>query len=377
MQQPQASNRASDVTVIAVFLALLFLPAVLAVFGFARPDTEFLRDTEGRRQFVAPTVSSGALATGGYERDLERQIADAFPLRSQLIAMYGHVKFFWLGDSTTASTVRGRDGWVFYANEERRYATGAWQPTDADLEHIAAVYADRARWCAQRRIRYVLVFAPNKSTIYAAEAPPWYRPVPPTPLDRLYPMLAAQGVTTVDVRAQLFAAARQGEVYSRGDSHWNDAGAYVAYRAVLAALRPIGVRDAVHPTGTHVELHRGDVLGLNAVIGAIDHVVKFDYPRRAIEASLPPWTASAPQFKVHVTTVADRRLPVLVLFGDSFSNALAPYLAEDAQRLVHLQQGVIDESPQFDRSVVEAEHPAAVVQELVERNLYFGETFRP
>ncbi|HEY4442287.1 MAG TPA: hypothetical protein VGN14_17635, partial [Candidatus Elarobacter sp.] len=141
----------SNRIVAAAFLAMLFLPAALAAGGFARPDAQFLLHTEERLPFVAPAVSSGALATGGYERDLERQVADAFPLRSQLIAAYGRF-VYRLGGTTTRAVIRGREGWLFYGNEERGYVTGSGPPSDADLVRIADLYAARVRWCAQRRI---------------------------------------------------------------------------------------------------------------------------------------------------------------------------------------------------------------------------------
>ncbi|MDB5093473.1 MAG: hypothetical protein JWO85_1574, partial [Candidatus Eremiobacteraeota bacterium] len=124
---------------------MLVVPAVLAVAGFARADTAFIERREQRHAFVAPAVSSGALATGGYERDLERQIADAFPLRTTLIEMYDYAKFAWLGESTSANVIRGRDGWLFLGAEESRYVSGAWTPSSAELAHIADVYAARAR----------------------------------------------------------------------------------------------------------------------------------------------------------------------------------------------------------------------------------------
>jgi hypothetical protein len=136
----------------------------------------------------------------------------------------------------------------------------------------------------------------------------------------------------------------------------------------------------VRPTGTHVVRGRGDLLSNNGVGDLIpDRIVELDYPHRAVAADAPAYApeAAAAGFDVNVTTVADPRLPKLILFGDSFSNGLAPLLAEDSRRFVHLQEGPIDRTPQFDRAVVEAEHPAAVVQELVERNLYFGARFQP
>jgi alginate O-acetyltransferase complex protein AlgJ len=382
LRQAQGDNddgggRFGDMVAIVVFLVMLVVPALLAAAGFARPDTAFIETREQRYPFVAPAVSSGALATGGYERDLERQIADAFPLRTTLIEAYDYAKFAWLGASTSANVIRGRDGWLFLGAEESRYVTGEWTPSAAELAHIADVYAARARWCRAHGVAYVFVIAPNKSTISPDLAPPWYRPSAPTPLDRLLPMLRDAGVTTIDVRAQLHDAARRREVYSRGDTHWNDAGAYIAYRAVVGALGAAGVRDAVVPSGTRFVSQAGDLLNFSGVGGRImDRLLVLDYLKRAHPAAAPELerAAAAKEFSLQASAV-DAPLPVAVVFGDSFVNRLAPFLAEDFRSTVVLQEGT-PLAPQFDPALVLAAHANFVVQELVERNFVFGTSFR-
>jgi alginate O-acetyltransferase complex protein AlgJ len=379
MQEPRART-AGDFVVIAVFIAILLLPAALALTGHMRADTEFIVQTEGRFPFYAPRISSGALATAGYERDLERQIADTFPLRTKLIEAYAYPRFLWLGETTSKYVVRAPDGWLFYRHDdERTYVTREWNPTDADLQRIAKIYADRARWCAQRGIHYVFYIAPNKTTIYPEKAPAWYRPQPPTPLDRLLPMLRADGVATVDLRPPLQEAARRGEVYSRGDTHWNGEGAYVAYRTIVPLLRTAGVRDMVAPTGTHVETAHGDLLSLSGVPSAPNDVVIVDYPHRAVDGGAPEYAAEVAKADfttVHVMTVDNPRLPKAVMFGDSFSGPMLPFFAEDFRRTILLQQH-LPNTPHFDRTIVEAEHPNVVIQELVERSLVFGSQFLP
>ncbi|GAC1579539.1 MAG: hypothetical protein NVS3B7_13610 [Candidatus Elarobacter sp.] len=367
-----------DLAVIIIFVALTLTPAILALTGHARADGAYIVTHEQRIPFVAPPPSSGALATGGWERDVEREIADRFPFRTPLVETYDYAKYAWFGGTPTPLIVRGRDSWLFWTMEERRYVTRTWNPSDADLSRLAALYGDRARWCAEHGMRYVFVIAPNKSTVYANVAPPWYRPAAPTPFDRLLPMLRSHGVTTVDVRVPLVAAARTGEVYSRGDTHWNDAGAYVAYRATVAVLHDAGVRDAVAPTGTHIETKAGDLLNMSGVGARIsDHVVRLDYPHRAhpIETLPEQERSAAAAFAIHVSAVDDPKLPSAVLIGDSFSAALAPLLAEDFRTTIHLQEHDFFASA-FPRPFLLAQKPTVVVQELVERRLVYSGGFR-
>ncbi|HEV2740729.1 MAG TPA: hypothetical protein VGU66_19365 [Candidatus Elarobacter sp.] len=361
-----------DVVVIAVFALLLLAPALLALTGHAGFDTEFLLHTERRQPFVAPRPTTGALATGGWERDAEREIADAFPLRKQLIQSYDYAKFAWLGDAPRDAVIRGRDGWLFLGAEERAYLTDPNAASEAELMRLADVYAARAAWCARHGARYVFLLAPNKSTVYAQELPRGLTRVTPTPADRLLPLLRARGIRTIDPRAALVAASRNGEVYSKGDTHWNDAGAYVAYRATVAALRDAGVRDTIAPKTIRIytEPADGDLLGMSGVADFVrNHWVRYDFPRRAHAIAIAA-NASDPApaaFARHTTILDDPTLPTAMVFGDSFSEQLAPFLGESFRRMTVLHH--LTNAIQFDRRAVEAEHPSIVIQELVERTI--------
>jgi len=375
----QAERSPGDRIVIALFALLLLAPAVLALTDHAGFDVAFIQNTELRHPFVAPPVTRGALATGGWERDVERQIADAFPMRRTLIETYDQVKFSGLRDSTSSLVIRGTNGWLYLGSAEREYLAGA--PSDDAIAHLAAVYAARARWCAERGIHYVFLLAPNKSTIYPQYLPAGVARVTRTGADRLLPMLKARGVRVVDVRAALVEASRRGDVYTHADTHWNDAGAYLAYRAIVASLAFAGVRDTIAPLTIrqHVDAGDGDLLRLSGVAGRIQNQWRhFDFPRRARDVA-PPAYANDPDLALYTpaaTVVDDRSLPVAVAFGDSFMAQIQPFFAESFRRTVFMHQ-TTTLTAQFDRHALEAESPKVVIQEIVERNLVAGAQFKP
>ncbi|HEY0396621.1 MAG TPA: hypothetical protein VGD01_19245 [Candidatus Elarobacter sp.] len=376
----ERTPRAGAVVVIVVFALLLLWPAALALAGRAGTDGDFIYHSEMRNAFVAPPPSSGALATGGWERDLERQIADGFPLRRRLIEGYDVAKYLWLGDVASSHVVRGGDGWLFYGDEERSYLDGSYHPTDAELERLAGVYQARADWCARRGIAYVFAFVPNKSTVYTRFLPDSVRVATPTAAERLLPLIAARGVRVVDTRRPLLAAAEHGEVYSKGETHWNDAGAYVAYREIVAALRGARVRDTIAPASLRprIALEDGDLDRLAGITSAVhDEVVVYDFPRRAHEVAAPGYRGDPIQgaFIRAAFETGDPRLPKGMLFGDSFTLALRPFLAEDFSRLVVMQHS-IPNALQFDRTAIEAEKPGVVIQELIERALVYSDRFQ-
>ena len=368
-----------DLVVIALFVLLLAAPAALALTGHAGFDTAFLMTTEQRRPFVAPPVTSGALASGGWERDFERQLADAFPLRKYFIQSYDYAKYIWLHDSSSSSVIRGRNGWLFLAADERDYVAGS--PSDTVVAHIADVYAARSRWCTQHGIAYVFLLAPNKSTIYPQFLPPGMTPAVPSGADRLVARLRERGVRVADPRAELRDAANRGDVYSHDDTHWNDAGAYLAYRTTLAALRGVRVGDAVAPGALRprIDLGDGDLLRLSGVSGLVENRwLHYDYPRRArdVDEPLNAGDRELATFARHVAVIDHSTFPKAVIFGDSFSEQVRPFFAESFRRVVNLRH-ILPSDPQFDTRFLEHEKPDVVIEQLVERELVRGAEFKP
>jgi hypothetical protein len=374
-----------DVVVIALFVVLLLAPAFLALMGHAGFDTDFIEHSELRHPFVAPPPSAGALATGGWERDAEREVADAFPLRRQLIEGYDHAKYAWLHDVASTHVIKGRDGWLFLGDEERWYLTGEQhRPTDADLARLADIYAARSRWCAQHGIKFAFLLVPNKSTVYENELPAGMHVAHPTPAERFLPLLSARGVRFIDVRAQLRVLARREdglELYSRGDTHWNDEGAYVTYELTTRTLRDAGVRDGIPHDAIRrrIEIADGDLLKLAGIASLVQNrIVRLDYSHKAHRVAAPsyPKDPQASAFAAAAYEQDDPSRPNAVVFGDSFTDAIAPFLAESFRRTVVLRHVNVTDV-QFDPRIVEAEKPRVVIQELAERSLVFAPDIKP
>jgi hypothetical protein len=277
--------------------------------------------------------------------------------------------------------IRGRDGWLFYADDEREYEDGTYHAGDAQLARLADLYKARAGWCTRHGITYVIAFVPKKSSIYSRYLPPSVKYVTPSPGERLITLLRARGVRVAGVRAAVRAAAADGEVYSKGETHWNDAGAYAAYRAIVGELRAAGVHDTIAPGSLkrRIALEDGDLDRLAGITTAVkNEVVVYDFPRRAHAMAPPAYPRDAMQgaFIDAAYTTGEPEMPRAMLFGDSFTIALRGFLAEDFSRTVVMQHS-IPNALQFDRRAIEAEKPAVVIQELVERALVYSDRFVP
>ncbi len=368
--------RRANLVLSGLFALAVALPGLAMLAAGGRADVPFLRFTELRLPAPFPPWERGAMASGAYGREFESAFGDALPGRSHLVEGYGGVRYYGFGDTTTPVIVRGRDGWLF-ASEDRDYRRWAEHADDGDIGYVAQVFAQRARWCRAHGAAYVVFFAPDKSTIYPEQLPAGFPQPARSAMTRVLAALRAAGVTAVDVRPAISAAKTQGLVYSKGDTHWTDIGAYAAYRAVAEALRGSGFTDrlAAGAMRMQVAYRRGDFYAqegvdwfeqdrqLDAVFAARAHGVRLEHDPYAGDTDLA-------QFSVERSVNADVALPRGMMFGDSFSWRLHKFFAEDVGTLTTLRYPMrFDDNLQFNEHAIAVEHPRFVIQEVIERHL--------
>lgn len=134
------------------------------------------------------------------------------------------------------SVVIGRDDWLFLGDSFQATLSTARQPTgpeDAQLTKQIGVAA--AAWDAYFASKGVQLFrvmmGPNKGSIYPEHLPRWAQPISPNATDALFSETG--DVLYVDLRAPLLKAKaqQQADLYYKLDTHWNNLGAALAFRA--------------------------------------------------------------------------------------------------------------------------------------------------
>jgi hypothetical protein len=231
----------------------------------------------------------------------------------------------------------------------------------------------RARWLAGAHIRYLVVFAPEKSTIYPELLPQWMSRVGPrSRLDQLLAYLQAHStVDVLDLRPALEAGKARAEVFSKGDTHWNGWGAYVGYARLIARLKewfPV----LRLPAASDVTLGRvaggGDLINMIGLTQSVKNSLVVAIPRLPLVAHSAGVGFFEPDVPAPVAARATERagaLPHAVVFVDSFGMGLEPWLSESFGRALYLTYQKRD----FDMRSIRREHPDVVIQEWVERRL--------
>jgi alginate O-acetyltransferase complex protein AlgJ len=298
--------------------------------------------------------------------------------------------------SPNPSAVVGAGGWLFLLGPGRvshfplEYFRRTRPFSARELERWRAFIELRRRWFEKRGITYLLVIAPNKSTIYPDRVPTRITQLDrPSRLDQLMRHLPERERRFVlDLRTALRARDEHGALYDPGDTHWNDAGAHLAYQALmdrLAELHPGPWSPVVPAQLTDETVAYGDLASflenpkryyLPTTRSALNEVFWRDRAQPlgaealSVLAPGPDWPSWAEPF------VAERpgtELPTAVVFRDSFFDGLAPFVAEHFSRLVCVYQPnfrVWDHlSMQIDTRLIDRERPDIVIEQIAERYL--------
>lgn len=368
-----------DRALIAIFAVLLPVMATLDPLRGAAMVWEQRRATAWpRAALLASPAKFGDAFTQAF--------ADRFGMRSVLIVAQHWALVDVFGVSPVANVMIGRDGWLFWLGEDAasvdRHYRGTRRVNDFEAEAYVAEAKRRHEYCRSRGIAYLTVIVPEKFTIYPEYLPSWVAPGrDPTLLSRTMDRLAEDGsVPYVDLRPLLRGAKGGREpLYYLTDSHWNLAGAGVAYVAIMQAVQRLlpGRLASIPPPVRPPYVPGRDVYwgDLSRFMGIPFRFLEPDYlplykvnrdPRRAglVARSLTPNI----ERHIRIFEHPNADLPRLVMFRDSMGRALIPMLSENFHRSVYVL------SLAFEREAIERERPDIVIDEVVERGLIrFGQ----
>lgn len=251
----------------------------------------------------------------------EANIAFRDELISANSALLEHV-FGTSAQPGEGGVVVGTDGWLYYADSLDDYQ-GVNQLSERQLFDIAHQMRLLQDYVEGQGAHFAFTIAPNKATLYPEHMPYYYANGVITSVgtyERITEVLEQEGVNYVN----LYDALASGEevLYHERDSHWTTAGAAIAAAQVMDALG--------HEHRDYAQEERSVQLDYT---GDLDQML---YP--AFTAALPEvHYANAPAFeyvkevesnfdpKISTTSAAAGSL---VMYRDSFGNALLPFMAE-------------------------------------------------
>ena len=263
--------------------------------------------------------------------------------------------------------LRGKNGRLFLANDANRVvAQHAGEVLFTDEEVAAWRRTLESRTAFVRHVSggaYVHVVPPNAHSVFPEDLPDHIRSGAQRPIHQLLSHLEETGsFARVLYPLDDLVAAKAGElpVYPKTDTHWTDYGQYLAYKQVMAELRPhVGVEEVP-----------SSAIAFNTIEDTGDLGYKTDPP----ELSSHVWaTVDAAATRLVsdncvggsgaiIVTESDAPTDARCLvLGDSYAYGLLTFLAPVFRRVVFAHTAALD------YELVEEERPHAVITVLNER----------
>ncbi len=322
---------------------------------------------------TAPKLFDESGINQDFGNQYEEYFSKAFAFRGKVVDIYSTIRERLFGEGNDQVVV-GRDDFLFFSETIDNYL-GTNPMTDDEISAAADSVTALADYAESRGAKFLFVAAPNKNHIYSEYMPSRYiMSDQPTDLDRLIQELADRGVEVADPRAALIAAkggtdsteaeaggaARNSDdnlLYHRRDTHWNERGARVAAELIAEKLG-----------FTLVDFDSLKFSDKQDLRGDLDTLL---YPDSIKYDSNPTWdfseqfiytSAFSSTMDMQITTRGAGKGKLLI-FRDSFANALIPILASSFEE-ARFERAIpyrIDLLDSFDADYV--------IVEITERNL--------
>lgn len=338
----------------SIYIALFFLICTIPAAGMFLAEQEEVRANQMLAQ--KPVLKEKSEWNPDYLRELDQYVSDHFAFRQEMITANAVLMSGLFHVSGTEDVLLGRGGWLFY------------RETINDFSGIATM-SERRLYAAARNLylmqeaaekqgkTFLFTIAPNKNSIYPEYMPYYVRKTDEQGnASRFIRHLRQQKVRYIDLFQPLKNDTKV--LYHRLDSHWTNEGASLAGEVLLDAVKkkpdcfpgkktyrkqdfPGDLYEMVYPKGNQKDWEV--------------------YYRRPFTFQYKEPFGGVTDITIK-TTNKDKE-GSLLMYRDSFGNALIPFMAEAFSEACFSRQS------QYDLTVEEAEEAEIVILEMVERNI--------
>jgi hypothetical protein len=193
---------------------------------------------EKRKLAEFPTWAETAF--WNYPKKINAWYKDHFPYRTKLPLALNYFKLKYLKQSPTPNSVAvGKNDWFYSSVSDVQDAyKGVTLYSQEELERIQQNIEERRDFVRNNGGEYFLLICPLKHMIYPENLPEMLLPVDKrNKYSQVVEHLKAHSeVPVIELYPMLMDAKRKKELYYATDTHWNQYGAYLAYRSIMEQL---------------------------------------------------------------------------------------------------------------------------------------------
>lgn len=346
---------------ITIFILLISIPFIAGITGTKSETTAENRKLNKQPDFNIKSWQS-------FPKEYENYFADTFAFRIQLIRLHNFINIIVLRSSPRSNVIIGKNNWFFFNSEGPQQQEKYF--TENDLAIIFDNLEKTSNVLTGQGIKFYLFVTPNSQSIYPENMPPYLNSGKESRLDKLIAHLKHNhsSVSIIDPRSEIKEGKTQYLTYRKFDTHWNDYGAFLAYQKLLNTIssdfpdvKPYELKNF---SISYKKTANTDLLGMLAINGYSEEQA----PTLSLKnGALARQTIVSCKYKPNCekirTTVNNSTLPKLLMYRDSFSNHLVPFIGE------HFSDALFVWSYKTKRLDLVEQKPDIVIYQVVERNL--------
>lgn len=382
MDNTGSSTKVYSWLIMVVFCIILFVPLVLSI---SQADLSY-SETEKRplAVFPIPTDRKDLL---DFPQNFDTYYQDHFGLRAWMNKRYHREMDKRFGITGVPDVVEGNEGWFYFAGvsllDDFR---GKVRFSDAETAQICEGIGAKRDWLAARNIHYLPLIAPNKQSIYPEYLPEHYLMAKqPTRLDQLLTACNTEDQALIpDLRPPLTRQKKNNRLYFQTDTHWNMAGAFIAYLELMRTLQrdlpDLDYKKQFLFEDNWQDFTNGD---LTTLLGKRDISLEKSpvLQKKGLTARGHPLSSELQTLLAIPTLMPpmldkrnDSKLRLLI-FHDSFAVNLKPYLSENFAEVLYIWQFQNETilhsfNQELFKQIIEEFDPDIVIDEVVERHLF-------
>ena len=315
-----------------IYCILFFAICLCPSLGMLVTKQETSSENRQLSEFPSPKKEEGKINVEWLSQAGD-YFQEHFAFRNELVTGNALLHGRLLETSTADGVIQGKNGWLYYKDSLDDYL-GQDLLSDRSLFNIAHMLSMTQQALEEKGVNFLFTIAPNKNSLYGDNMP-YYDKLKvsgQTNRENLEDWLKTEKVAYADLYQALM---EENEVlYHARDSHWNNKGAALAADVLMDALG----KDHDSYEGESYTVRRDYTGDLDTMLYPLASTADDEiyYDKETTYATVEEIQSN---FDPRITTVNPVKEGSLVMYRDSFGNALLPYMA-DAYANAYFSRGI-------------------------------------
>ena len=315
-----------------IYCILFFAICLCPSLGMLVTKQETSSENRQLSEFPSPKTEEGKINVEWLSQAGD-YFQEHFAFRNELVTGNALLHGRLLETSTADGVIQGKNGWLYYKDSLDDYL-GQDLLSDRSLFNIAHMLSMTQQALEEKGVNFLFTIAPNKNSLYGDNMP-YYDKLKvsgQTNRENLEDWLKMEKVAYADLYQALM---EEDEVlYHARDSHWNNKGAALAADVLMDALG----KDHDSYEGESYTVRRDYTGDLDTMLYPLASTADDEiyYDKETTYATVEEIQSN---FDPRITTVNTVKEGSLVMYRDSFGNALLPYMA-DAYANAYFSRGI-------------------------------------